>query len=122
MRPYAFASSCDSKPESDNPTPEPTERYSEKKNTILYQLNSNTTADDVLCNNNERRVRIVIDAEIQVMAIIYLTSEREDRKEKPEIDAWFFSHAHSDHVNAFIALVNQKKDEFTVKKIYYNFK
>lgn len=41
--------------------------------------------------------------------------------EKPVIDAWFFTHVHSDHVNAFVALVNSRMDEFFVRKILFNF-
>ncbi len=41
--------------------------------------------------------------------------------EKVNIDAWFFSHVHSDHVNAFVALANSRRDEFCVKKVLFNF-
>lgn len=42
-------------------------------------------------------------------------------KTKPEIDAWFFTHIHIDHVNEFIKMVNQKAGDFTVNNIYFNF-
>lgn len=119
-----FASSCDSQLESDNPTPEPTETdMPEEKNTILYQLPTQTPQQMmsyVIITKDESC--IVIDGGNTGDGNYLLNFLKEKTgKEKPEIDAWFFSHAHSDHVNAFIALVNQKKDEFAVKKIYYNF-
>ena len=43
-------------------------------------------------------------------------------QQKPEIEAWFFSHTHSDHVNAFSSMFNESatKNALTVKKLYYN--
>lgn len=39
----------------------------------------------------------------------------------PHIDAWILSHVHSDHVEAFIELWTNHRDEFTCDKVYYNF-
>lgn len=40
----------------------------------------------------------------------------------PEIEAWLFSHTHSDHVNAFSSMFNEAatKNALKVKKLYYN--
>lgn len=38
----------------------------------------------------------------------------------PEIEAWFFSHTHSDHVNAFSELVNEGNGKLKIKKLYYS--
>lgn len=40
----------------------------------------------------------------------------------PEIEAWIFSHTHSDHVNAFSSMFNESatKNAVKVKKLYYN--
>ncbi|MBR5280744.1 MAG: MBL fold metallo-hydrolase [Clostridia bacterium] len=40
----------------------------------------------------------------------------------PEIEAWIFSHTHSDHVNAFSSMFNESstKNALNVKKLYYN--
>lgn len=37
------------------------------------------------------------------------------------IDAWFLTHAHSDHVDAFMHFYTRRLGEFTVDGIYYNF-
>lgn len=39
----------------------------------------------------------------------------------PEIEAWFFSHSHGDHVNAFSELMLRQKGLLTVNKIYHHF-
>ena len=36
----------------------------------------------------------------------------------PHIDAWFFTHPHSDHLNAFFHLLHTKRSAFTFDKIY----
>lgn len=38
----------------------------------------------------------------------------------PHIDAWFFTHAHCDHMDAFYEIMENKRDSLTVDKIYYN--
>lgn len=39
-------------------------------------------------------------------------------KEKPYVDAWFFSHAHDDHMDAFFALMDHHPDAFAFGEIY----
>ncbi len=41
-------------------------------------------------------------------------------QEKPHIDAWFFTHAHDDHMTCFYEIVENHWDEIEVDKIYYN--
>ena len=41
--------------------------------------------------------------------------------EKPHIDAWFLTHAHEDHVDAFLEVMQNMSDALTVDRIYYNF-
>ena len=43
------------------------------------------------------------------------------QKEKPRIDAWFLTHAHKDHVGAFLEIVRNMGNEIEIGKIYYNF-
>ena len=57
----------------------------------LYQLPTQTTADDVLCNNNEDESCIVIDGGNTGDGNYLLNFLKKTGKEKPEIDAWFFS-------------------------------
>lgn len=42
-------------------------------------------------------------------------------REKPHVDAWFLTHAHSDHINALAEIVRQHADEITIGGIYYCF-
>ena len=39
----------------------------------------------------------------------------------PHVDAWIFSHAHGDHIDAFIEIAETHWDQLTVGRIYYNF-
>ncbi len=43
-------------------------------------------------------------------------------QENPVIDAWIFTHAHSDHMLEFARMVENHNGEFTVNNFYYNFK
>lgn len=95
----------------------------QKKHTFLYQLPTQTPQQMmsyVIITKGGHC--IVIDGGNKGDADFLLKFVKEKTKmQKPVIDAWIFSHVHSDHVNAFISLANIKRDEFTVKKIYYNF-
>ena len=42
-------------------------------------------------------------------------------QDKPHVDAWFFTHAHDDHISAFNRIVAEDKGELTFDKVYYNF-
>ena len=39
----------------------------------------------------------------------------------PVVDGWFLTHAHFDHITAFMEVMEHFSDEVTVKKVYYNF-
>lgn len=114
-----FASSCDSNPE---PAPDPTEAP-EERHTVLYQLPTQTPQQmmSYVIITKEDHCIVIDGGNVGDGNYLLDFLKEKTGKEKPEIDAWFFSHAHSDHVNAFVTLVNNKKDEFVVKKIYYNF-
>jgi beta-lactamase superfamily II metal-dependent hydrolase len=96
---------------------------STQKHTTLYQLPTQTPQQMmsyVIITKDGHC--IVIDGGNKGDAdyLLKFIKEKTNMK-KPVIDAWIFSHVHSDHVSTFIALANLKRDEFTVKKIYYNF-
>lgn len=42
-------------------------------------------------------------------------------QEVPHIDAWFLTHAHRDHINAFMEIRRNRRETVTVERIYYNF-
>lgn len=39
----------------------------------------------------------------------------------PKVDAWFLSHCHQDHINAFLKIMRNQKDALEVKQIFCNF-
>ncbi|MBQ4270138.1 MAG: MBL fold metallo-hydrolase, partial [Clostridia bacterium] len=41
--------------------------------------------------------------------------------EKPKVDAWFLTHLHSDHVYAFVEMMEKYADRLDVETVYYNF-
>ncbi len=40
---------------------------------------------------------------------------------KPVIDAWFFSHAHQDHIGVFLDMMETHRDDVIIRKLIYNF-
>lgn len=38
-----------------------------------------------------------------------------------KVDAWFLTHAHSDHINALSSLLERHSDEVTIDGVYFNF-
>lgn len=41
--------------------------------------------------------------------------------DKPHIDAWFLSHAHCDHIDAFMETVENHANALDFDRVYYNF-
>ena len=39
---------------------------------------------------------------------------------KPVIDAWFFSHAHQDHIGAFLDMLETHRDGLAIRRLVYN--
>lgn len=42
-------------------------------------------------------------------------------QEKPVVNAWFLTHLHEDHIDAFIEIQEKHAEELEIKKVYYNF-
>ena len=42
-------------------------------------------------------------------------------QDRPHIDAWFLSHAHDDHCEVFLEIVENRKDALTFDRVYANF-
>lgn len=40
---------------------------------------------------------------------------------KPHVDAWFLTHAHDDHIDAFVEIMENRSDECSVGAVYYCF-
>ncbi|MBQ6863641.1 MAG: MBL fold metallo-hydrolase [Clostridia bacterium] len=89
----------------------------------IYMLNSVT---DTICNSfiitTDDGKLIVIDGGYESETDNFLANLRQIAgTAKPQIDAWFLTHPHSDHVNCFFECMEYHADELDVKCIYYNF-
>lgn len=89
----------------------------------IYMLNSVT---DTICNSfiitTDDGKLIVIDGGYESETDNFLANLRQITGNcKPQIDAWFLTHPHSDHVNCFFDCMEHHADELEVKCIYYNF-
>ncbi len=51
---------------------------------------------------------------------LYEELQRISNKEVPEIEAWFLSHPHDDHVTEFTYLVNETSNKIIIKNVYFN--
>lgn len=95
--------------------------------TTLYQIVPETQSlmNSYVIKTKNNKI-IVIDGGIDGAgkdAPTYLYKELQtiSGQDKPEIEAWFFSHIHWDHYYEFVKMYEAKKGEFTVKNIYLNF-
>ena len=92
------------------------------KNTI-YQVGSVTGGqmNSYIITTSDEKI-IVVDGGYRNDAENLLAHLREvSGCEIPHVDAWFMTHAHGDHIEAFDEIVEQHWDRLTVGKIYYNF-
>ena len=92
------------------------------KNTI-YQVGSVTGSqmNSYIITTSDEKI-IVVDGGYRNDAENLLAHLREvSGCEIPHVDAWFMTHAHGDHIDAFDEIVEQHWDRLTVGKIYYNF-
>lgn len=51
---------------------------------------------------------------------LYEELQRISNKEVPEIEAWFLSHPHDDHVTEFTYLVNETSNKIVINNVYFN--
>ncbi len=85
------------------------------KSTTGTQMNSYiiTTADGKV---------IAIDGGFRADACYFIEYLRElTGQQVPHLDGWFLSHAHCDHIDCFLEIVENHRDELTFDKVYYNF-
>ena len=99
---------------------------SEEKIAVLYQV----TPDDTMLMNcyiikTKNDKLIVIDGggagSVSQNGYLYEELQRISGKDVPEIEAWFFSHMHDDHVNEFCLIGNDYKKDIIINNIYFNF-
>lgn len=89
----------------------------------LYMLNSigGGQMNSFIIKTDDEKL-IVIDGGYRSDAEKLLAKLREiSGSEKPHIDAWFLSHAHCDHIEAFMEAIAKHADSFTCDALYYSF-
>ena len=89
----------------------------------IYMLNSvsGTQMNSFIITAEDGKVIVIdggfrCDAENLINHLIDITGDK-----TPHIDAWFLSHAHCDHIDAFMEIIENKPDSLTFDRVYYNF-
>ncbi|MBO4356174.1 MAG: MBL fold metallo-hydrolase [Clostridia bacterium] len=81
---------------------------------------TDTIGDSFIITTSDEKV-IVIDGGFRSETDFFLDSlVRITGKEKPFIDGWFLSHAHSDHVEVFFEAIENRRDRVDIGKVYVN--
>ena len=94
-----------------------------KNRNAVHMLKSvtDTICDSFIITTDDGKV-IVIDGGHRTETdyfIEYLKAVTGDKK--PHIDAWFLSHAHDDHCEVFLEVVENRGSELTFDRVYANF-
>ncbi|MBR5500990.1 MAG: MBL fold metallo-hydrolase [Clostridia bacterium] len=87
----------------------------------LYQLTDSSQIMSYMLKTKEGSLVMLDGGEARDYSEIIALAQHVTGMEKPVIDAWFFSHSHSDHVNAFVELMDKAPDALEIKKVYYKF-
>lgn len=114
------------------PTTMVSETQAANLSTYLYQLPSNTLNSSGKYRQNMSYVIKTRNGKIIVIDGGYVTEDSDAEyllsflqditgKTVPNVDAWFFTHPHADHIGAFEGLAERHASEITVDTIYYNF-
>ena len=93
-----------------------------KNQNAIYMLKSvtNIQMESFIITTADGKV-IAVDGGFREDAEYFLEFLRELTGEAvPHIDAWLFTHAHSDHMSAFFEIMENKRDSVTVGVIHYN--
>ena len=92
-------------------------------NNRIYLLNSvtNIQMDSYVITTADGKVIVVDGGHRQDAPNMLDHLRRITGQEIPHVDAWFLTHAHSDHINCLVELVESHWDQIDVEKIYYNF-
>lgn len=115
---------CGKEDVSENASPSPTEPVfnvdSQEGVNELYQLTDSGQMMSYIIKTKNGKL-IVLDGgyERNGKELVALAKELTGQ-EVPEIEAWFFSHSHSDHVNAFTELMTNAGSSLSVKGIYHH--
>lgn len=87
----------------------------------LYQLTDKNQIMSYMLKTKNGSLVMLDGGEARDYKEIIALAQHVTGDEVPVIEAWFFSHSHSDHVNAFVELMNEAPDALDIKKVYYHF-
>ena len=86
----------------------------------LYQLTDSSQMNSYIVHTENNKLMIFDGGYGRNLADIVSLAQEITGSAVPEVEAWFLSHAHSDHVEAFIYLMNEQVPSLNVKKVYSN--
>lgn len=89
----------------------------------MYQLaqQSHTQMMSYLIVSRDGSIIVIDGGTRQDADYLFNLLKKVSGKGKPHISAWFLTHAHSDHINAFLELFRNKHYSFSVERIYHHF-
>ncbi len=88
------------------------------KGGTLYQLPDTDQICSYIIHTENNELMIFDGGYSRNLADIVTLAKEITGEEVPVVEAWFLSHAHNDHVEAFIALMDQEVPSLNVKKVY----
>ena len=86
----------------------------------LYQLVDGNQMMSYVVKTQNNKVMVLDGGYGKNKAEIIALAKEITGQAVPEIEAWFFSHTHNDHVEACSSLINEGGGELNIKKVYYS--
>ncbi len=87
----------------------------------LLKSVADTIGDGIIITTADGKV-IVIDGGYRVETPTFIKYLKKiTGSERPHVDAWFLTHAHDDHCEVFLEVVERHADEIAFDKVYANF-
>ena len=89
----------------------------------LYQLPTKTSQQSMcyVIKTREGKIIVIDSGNIGDGSYVLSFLKQVTGKTVPHVDAWFFTHLHGDHTNAFYTIATEYLDSITVDKFYYTF-
>jgi L-ascorbate metabolism protein UlaG (beta-lactamase superfamily) len=119
---------CQKVEEGDSPTPShiPTTPVPvpHPQKTVLYQMPDDVKNDQMMSyiiRTKEDKVILVDGGYDYCSSGLILKLKEITGKSKPVVDAWFMTHPHSDHIDAFSEIMKNSPDALQINHVYYNF-
>lgn len=89
---------------------------------VMYQLSEQSSCQmmSYVIHTKDDKI-ILVDGGTEQNTAYLLNMFHTLKGDKIVIDGWFLTHAHLDHINAFMDIIGNHGDEVEIKKVYYNF-